>query len=1488
MPPPPPPPAVNGAGNENLSKAILDYRRGYVGYFEDNEEGWIMAEITSDAVVHDGSIVVSFRMLHNGETRQLSTPISALDTLPPLKNPDNMDYVDDLSQLSYLHEPAVFSTIKNRFIHKEDPKIYTYSGMALIAMNPFAKVDIYSEEIMKEYAGKSRDSMQPHIYGIAEECYRAMLAGRNQSVIVSGESGAGKTQSTKYIMQYLAVVDSLTKSYDVSDIRHSETEDAVLASNPILESFGNAKTTRNDNSSRFGKFVELFFSDRDSQSVRITGAKIRTYLLERSRLIFQPQSERNYHIFYQLCTAAPAAEKKKLGLDKWESFHYLNQGRAGIVKNINDVQDFKDTQNALSTVGIPVENQWEIFKICAALLHLGNVQIHGAEDGSKDISSVSSSDSALEQFVGLLGLDKTEFMKWVTKKQTMVMREAIVKNLSVDLATVARDSVTKAIYTKLFDWLVAVINTDLQRESVYGQNFIGVLDIYGFEHFAVNSFEQFCINYANEKLQQEFTRHVFRLEQEEYIKEGIEWSMIQFSDNQPCIDLIEGKVGILSILDDVSKVQNSTDAQFIDSMNNSLATPGQKYYSKAKFGNETFSVKHYAVDVSYTAANFIDKNKDSVSEELRGVLGNSTNAFFKDVFLGTSEPSEGEYQPLGKSVARRGTTKGKPSLGSMFKASLESLMETIRATEGHYIRCIKPNMAKAAFGFEGPAVLGQLKACGVLETIKISNEGFPSKLSYEEFVEGYHVLVSSDFWNSRDKRDVCNRIVTRLIDDPAKYQFGKTKIFFKSGQIAFFDARRRDRVIYLMNFGQKNIKRFLQRIKYKRTLAAIAVLQTAAQTFIAKNKLKQLKYAAALRKAEEERKAQEVAAKAAREEKLIILLQSCIRRRLAATEAKLHKADAKSIEKVKEKSSGMESKIVSLSMAVGAKADEIKVLNLKLKETESKLKNALEQLSSAESRVVMLDSEVVSLRKESAELKASGGRLGDGAVLMSRSPSRGVLGVGSGNRSPSRAPMPDIGVNRSNSVNLKSDIASLRSENESLKRMLEEARATDGDSAKMAKPMRQFSLARGKSIYSGDIFDLAERERQKNMGTAGVIGAALPRTRTTSAANNAAVQAQKIQMMERPEFSSHICDALILRVQIPMYSPNAISRKEAVFSAHLIGSVFQSQLELGMIVELHDFCLDIVDAFQQKARADGNNKAILAFLITNACELLGIVHGMQKVESHKPNSRSNMNILSKVRNILYHLIDIDLAGVFVAQLAKEVTPIARSLLEAQDLSDFALPPVPKSTWGLFGVQEEETNLVKVNRFLVDLVAICEFYFLPDDLYKFILMEVIRTLGSVAFNDLLQRRGFLSPNRAMQIDNNVNTVLGWYVGIGLQALSALEILKEAAKIATMEKNTQANVAEVFQVANHLNANQVQQILTMCYSAGPGPDGHDIPISLEFREVIRGHAIASKGSDMLAVALVKLDKPLDIPSVQESDKYIPPSVVIADEYFALFRP
>ncbi|KAJ3109862.1 Myosin type-2 heavy chain 1 [Phlyctochytrium planicorne] len=1022
-----------------VEKALSEYKKDVLAYFTDEQEGWVVGKMVSKTWADDaGKISMDFILVASGKDITVTFTNDSLvknsfADLPPLKNPEIMELCDDLAQLSYLHEPAVFSGVKNRFHNRY---IYTYSGIVLIAMNPFDYLDIYSVDIMKEYARKRRDELEPHLFAVATEAYRAMLEGVNQSIIVSGESGAGKTQSTKYIMRYFATVDSLSKLDDVDILMRpelltsggngmaggqSEIEQAVLATNPILEAFGNAKTTRNDNSSRFGKFIELFFSDPITGSVKITGAQIRTYLLERSRLVFQPATERNYHIFYQLCVAAPAAEKEELGLTVWQDFFYLNQGKAGVVRTINDIEEFEATQKAFSTIGISVSMQWRIFRICAALLHLGNVKITAAENDSTEILDT---DPALIKACKLLELDLHEFKKWLTKRQITTRGETFEKGLKADQALVARDSIAKFIYTRLFDWLVSIVNKNLKRDHAVGQNFIGVLDIYGFEHFEVNSFEQFCINYANEKLQQEFNSHVFRLEQELYIREKIVWKMIGFNDNQPCIDLIEGKLGILDLLDEESRLPTGSDTSLISKLNTRFAVPGQKFYAKPRFGNNAFTVRHYAVDVTYTIDGFIEKNKDTVSPEQLGSLKNSRFEFLVEV-ISSVEATEGEDAAAGtrkvasdSTLSRRPTAGNpkKPTLGSMFKGSLVQLMETIRATESHYIRCIKPNMAKAAFGFDGPMVLSQLRACGVLETIKISCAGYPNKMTHEQFAHRYYLLVNSSFW-TMPERELCEKIVTTVISDVDKYQFGITQVFLRAGQIALFENRRTERQTYLMILGQKNIKKFIQRNRYLRMRQAAIKIQAVTRGYLARRKYHFLRETAAAIKIQkvwrgyharkmyqkkrvaatkiqavwrgyrarkyfknivQERAAVKIQAQwrgylARRSYKLtlkkLVYIQSCIRRKYARRQLLKLREEARSVGKLQELNYTLESKVITVSQQLHERNEEVRTLQERVNNLEEQIRGWKERFGKVVDDKKSISSELTATTATAKEIQ---------------------------------------------------------------------------------------------------------------------------------------------------------------------------------------------------------------------------------------------------------------------------------------------------------------------------------------------------------------------------------------------------------------------------------------------------------------------------------------------------------------------------------------
>lgn len=753
-------------------------------------------------------------------------------------NPAMLEASDDLTNLSHLNEPAVLQAIKLRYAQKE---IYTYSGIVLIATNPFARVDsLYVPGMVQVYAGKHRSSQAPHLFAIAEEAFADMLRdGHNQTIVVSGESGAGKTVSAKYIMRYFATREPPdqpgVRSRGRADTM-SETEEQILATNPIMEAFGNAKTTRNDNSSRFGKYIEIMFNDKTD----IIGARIRTYLLERSRLVFQPLKERNYHIFYQLVAGATAAEREELGLIPVEDFAYLNQGNAPVIDGVDDAKDFAETRSSLTRLGVSIEVQMSLWRMLAALLHIGNIKIAA----TRTDSALAADEPSLVRSCALLGINPAEFAKWTIKKQLITRGEKIMSNLTQQQATVVRDSVAKYIYSSLFDWLVETMNTFLASEETLAQvkSFIGVLDIYGFEHFAKNSFEQFCINYANEKLQQEFNQHVFKLEQEEYVREQIQWSFIDFSDNQPCIDLIEGKMGILALLDEESRLPMGSDESFVNKLHHNYSGDKHKFYKKPRFGKSSFTVCHYAVDVTYESDGFIEKNRDTVPDEQLEVLRNTSSSFLSEVLEVSANVRERDTAAVAPKAAalgkRSAAASRKPTLGGIFKTSLIELMNTINSTDVHYIRCIKPNEGKEAWKFEGPMVLSQLRACGVLETVRISCAGYPTRWTYEDFALRYYMLVHSSQWTT-EVHQMGNNILRKALgegkkDGTDKYQLGLTKIFFRAGMLAFLENLRTNRLNEAAIMIQKNLRAKYYRRRYLETLEAIKTFQAFTRGHMAR------------------------------------------------------------------------------------------------------------------------------------------------------------------------------------------------------------------------------------------------------------------------------------------------------------------------------------------------------------------------------------------------------------------------------------------------------------------------------------------------------------------------------------------------------------------------------------------------------------------------------------------------------------------------------
>uniref|UniRef100_A0A2K6B4F0 Unconventional myosin-Va n=1 Tax=Macaca nemestrina TaxID=9545 RepID=A0A2K6B4F0_MACNE len=983
-------------------------------WIPDPEEVWKSAELLKDYKPGDKVL-----LLHLEEGKDLEYRLDPkTKELPHLRNPDILVGENDLTALSYLHEPAVLHNLRVRFI--DSKLIYTYCGIVLVAINPYEQLPIYGEDIINAYSGQNMGDMDPHIFAVAEEAYKQMARDeRNQSIIVSGESGAGKTVSAKYAMRYFATVSGSASEANV--------EEKVLASNPIMESIGNAKTTRNDNSSRFGKYIEIGFDKR----YRIIGANMRTYLLEKSRVVFQAEEERNYHIFYQLCASAKLPEFKMLRLGNADDFNYTQQGGSPVIEGVDDAKEMAHTRQACTLLGISESHQMGIFRILAGILHLGNV---GFTSRDADSCTIPPKHEPLCIFCDLMGVDYEEMCHWLCHRKLATATETYIKPISKLQATNARDALAKHIYAKLFNWIVDNVNQAL-HSAVKQHSFIGVLDIYGFETFEINSFEQFCINYANEKLQQQFNMHVFKLEQEEYMKEQIPWTLIDFYDNQPCINLIESKLGILDLLDEECKMPKGTDDTWAQKLYNTHLNKCT-LFEKPRLSNKAFIIQHFADKVEYQCEGFLEKNKDTVFEEQIKVLKSSKFKMLPELFQDdekaispTSATSSGRT-PLTRIPAK--PTKGRPgqmakehkkTVGHQFRNSLHLLMETLNATTPHYVRCIKPNDFKFPFTFDEKRAVQQLRACGVLETIRISAAGFPSRWTYQEFFSRYRVLMKQKDVLS-DRKQTCKNVLEKLILDKDKYQFGKTKIFFRAGQVAYLEKLRADKLRaaciriqktirgwllrkkylrmrkaaitvqrYVRGYQARCYAKFLRRTKaatiiqkywrmfvvcrrYKIRRAATIVLQSYLRGFLARNRY---------RKILREHKAVIIQKRVRgwlarthykRSMHAIIYLQCCFRRMMAKRELKKLKIEARSVERYKKLHIGMENKIMQLQRKVDEQNKDYKCLVEKLTNLEGiynseteKLRSDLERLQLSEEEAKVATGRVLSLQEEIAKLR---------------------------------------------------------------------------------------------------------------------------------------------------------------------------------------------------------------------------------------------------------------------------------------------------------------------------------------------------------------------------------------------------------------------------------------------------------------------------------------------------------------------------------------
>ncbi|KAM3673357.1 myosin-9 [Ammospiza nelsoni] len=745
-------------------------------------------------------------------------------------NPPKFSKVEDMAELTCLNEASVLHNLKERYY---SGLIYTYSGLFCVVINPYKNLPIYSEEIVEMYKGKKRHEMPPHIYAITDTAYRSMMQDReDQSILCTGESGAGKTENTKKVIQYLAHVASSHKSKK----DQGELERQLLQANPILEAFGNAKTVKNDNSSRFGKFIRINFDVNGY----IVGANIETYLLEKSRAIRQAKEERTFHIFYYLLSGAGEHLKNDLLLEPYNKYRFLSNGHVTIPGQ-QDKDMFQETMEAMKIMGIPDEEQIGLLKVISGVLQLGNIVFK--KERNTDQASMPD-NTAAQKVSHLLGINVTDFTRGILTPRIKVGRDYVQKAQTKEQADFAIEALAKATYERMFRWLVMRINKALDKTKRQGASFIGILDIAGFEIFELNSFEQLCINYTNEKLQQLFNHTMFILEQEEYQREGIEWNFIDFGlDLQPCIDLIEkpaGPPGILALLDEECWFPKATDKSFVEKVVQEQGTHPKFQKPKQLKDKADFCIIHYAGKVDYKADEWLMKNMDPLNDNIATLLHQSSDKFvselWKDVdrIVGLDQVAGMSDTALpGAFKTRKGMFR---TVGQLYKEQLAKLMATLRNTNPNFVRCIIPNHEKKAGKLDPHLVLDQLRCNGVLEGIRICRQGFPNRVVFQEFRQRYEILTPNAIPKGfMDGKQACVLMIKALELDSNLYRIGQSKVFFRAGVLAHLEEERDLKITDVIIGFQACCRGYLARkafAKRQQQLTAMKVLQRNCAAYL--------------------------------------------------------------------------------------------------------------------------------------------------------------------------------------------------------------------------------------------------------------------------------------------------------------------------------------------------------------------------------------------------------------------------------------------------------------------------------------------------------------------------------------------------------------------------------------------------------------------------------------------------------------------------------
>ncbi|XP_069962488.1 myosin heavy chain, muscle isoform X1 [Bactrocera oleae] len=761
----------------------------------DEKEGYLLGEIkaTKGDIVSVG--------LPGGETKDFKK-----DQLQQV-NPPKYEKAEDMSNLTYLNDASVLHNLRQRYYNK---LIYTYSGLFCVAINPYKRYPVYTNRCAKMYRGKRRNEVPPHIFAISDGAYVDMLTNHvNQSMLITGESGAGKTENTKKVIAYFATVGASTKK-DESQKNKGSLEDQVVQTNPVLEAFGNAKTVRNDNSSRFGKFIRIHFGP----SGKLAGADIETYLLEKARVISQQSLERSYHIFYQIMSGSVPGVKDVCFLsDNIYDYFNVSQGKV-TVPNMDDGEEFQLADQAFDILGFTAQEKQDVYKITAAVMHMGGMKFkqrgreeQAEQDGEEEGGRVAK----------LFGCDTAELYKNLLKPRIKVGNEFVTQGRNVQQVTNSIGALCKGVFDRLFKWLVKKCNETLDTQQKR-QHFIGVLDIAGFEIFDYNGFEQLCINFTNEKLQQFFNHHMFVLEQEEYKREGINWDFIDFGmDLLACIDLIEKPMGILSILEEESMFPKATDQTFAEKLVNThlgKSAPFQKP-KPPKPGQQAahFAIGHYAGVVAYNITGWLEKNKDPLNDTVVDQFKKSQNKLLIEIFADHAGQSGGAEQSKGGRGKKGG---GFATVSSAYKEQLNSLMTTLRSTQPHFVRCIIPNEMKQPGLVDAHLVMHQLTCNGVLEGIRICRKGFPNRMVYSDFKQRYMILAPAIMAAEKQPKNAAAKCLESVGLDPDMYRIGHTKVFFRAGVLGQMEEFRDERLGKIMSWMQGWARGYLARRNFKK------------------------------------------------------------------------------------------------------------------------------------------------------------------------------------------------------------------------------------------------------------------------------------------------------------------------------------------------------------------------------------------------------------------------------------------------------------------------------------------------------------------------------------------------------------------------------------------------------------------------------------------------------------------------------------------------